>query len=314
MAISICGLQDNRTLKLLSFNECKLEGKGAKSFLPIMKKNGLMVRFARNPMIIFTFQTIKPVYTDGTLEVNLFLAIEQGDYYSVVTLMLDGANPTVQNDTDGKSAIHIAAIKGDQAILEIILDHPKADMNVKDDNEMTPILCAMEEGKTKIVQYLLDRGADFRIPNIKKKTLLHFCAEKGNKMLVKYLIEKLGDDLSLCTADQETVLHFAALGQHLETIKYLIERETMERKALVKSEQLQDIDPTAFVNWQDVRGDSALHLVFSNLKVDLECAKVLVALGGADPSLENNSHQSALAKATDQQKSILLTEARKFKK
>jgi len=279
-----------------------------------MKKTGIHVRMAKNPMVKFQLETIKPTLTDGTLEVNLFLAVENMDFPSVVSLLLDGANPMVQNDQDGKTAIHIAAMKGDIPILEFLLDHPKSDINVKDDNDSTPVASAMQEGKSKIVQYLLDRGADHKIPNKLKKTLLHVCGEKGNKALVKHLIEKLNDDLSLTTVDQETVLHFAAQNQHLDVVKYLIEREQMERKALMKSSEGNntEVDPTAFVNWPDVKGDTALHRVFKNQKVDIEVAKALVALGGADLGLENAQKQTAVHSASDSFKSTLLMEARKF--
>lgn len=305
-------ISENKTLKLLSLNENKLEGKGAKTLTALMKKTGINCRIAKNPMVKFQLETIKPTQTDGTLEINLFLAVEQMDFCNCVSLLLDGANPMVQNDQDGKTAIHIAAMKGDIPILEFLLDHPKSDMNVKDDNDNTPISCAMQEGKNKIVQYLLDRGADHKIPNKEKKTLLHICGEKGNKLLVKHLIEKLNDDLSLCTTSQETVLHFAASNQHLDVVKYLIEREQMERKALMKNEQMTDTDPTAFVNWPDVNGDTALHRVFKNQKVDIEVAKALVALGGADLGLENNKKETPIQTASEQFKSTLLMEARKF--
>lgn len=305
-------ISENKTLKLLSLNENKLEGKGAKTLTALMKKTGMNCRIAKNQMVKFQLETVKPSLTDGSLEINLFLAVEQMDFCSVVSLLLDGANPMVQNDQDGKTAIHTAAMKGDIPILEFLLDHPKADINVKDDYDNTPIVSAMSEGKNKIVQYLLDRGADHKIANKDKKSLLHICGEKGNKLLVKHLIEKLNDDLSLCTNNKETILHFAAANQHLDVVKYLIEREQMERKALMKNESGTESDPTAFVNWSDVNGDTALHKVFKNQKVDIEVAKALVALGGADISLENSKKETALQNASDQVKSTLLMEARKF--
>src|SRR5690606_36120825 len=158
--------------------------------------------------------------------------------------------------------------------------------------------------------FLLDNGAEVKSVNKNHKTLLHLASELGNKMLVKELIEKYNLDLNCCDDNEVTPLHLAAQNLHKDVIEYLLERNEKERKEIYKDEN-GDFDAEAYVNWPDNKGETALHKVFKNGKVDIEIAKLLVQ-NGADISLEDNEKRTPLHDADETTKSILMTETRYY--
>jgi len=133
-------------------------------------------------------------------------------------------------------------------------------------------------------------------------------AEQGNKTFVKNLVEKYGMDIYSVTDNLETPLIFAAQAFQASTVDYLIQRDLLERKTGKKNE-----DPTAYINFQDILGDTALHKVFNIIgtKYDMEIAKNLVA-NGAEISIENKNSKTPLSNASETDKSTLLIEARKY--
>ena len=73
----------------------------------------------------------------------------------------------------------------------------------------------------------------------------------------------------------------------------------------------EEVDFGQFINWQDSNGETALHKVFQNEKVEIDVAKLLVS-SGAEISVEDATGATPLEKANEQDKSTLMIEARKF--
>jgi ankyrin repeat protein len=307
------GLQKTSTMKSISLDSNKISNKGIYELAKVIGEKKIQCQLDNN---LLEFIEPEPKDEDDpdahALEINLFLAVDQLNYCEVITLCLDGADVNVQNETDGKTPLHIAALKGDLPLIKFLLTHPKIDINSLDDNQLTPIYCAAEKGHKEIVSILLEKKADFTIPDGNQLSVLHLLSEQGNKALVKLMIEKYEADINTTTVTEETCLHFAAKNQHISLIQYLIERDQMERKALQKSEGApEEVDFTQFLNWQDSEGQTALHKVFQNQKVDLEVAKLLVS-SGAEISIEDNKGETPLEHASEKEKSTLMIEARKF--
>ncbi|KAK4208350.1 ankyrin repeat-containing domain protein [Rhypophila decipiens] len=88
--------------------------------------------------------------------------------------------------------IHLAALKGQYKILEILLSNG-GDLNAKDAYGRTPLHCAVEGQKMDCVTLLVDRGADVRVLNNKGVSALHMAVEKGMEDAVVMFIEKGAD-------------------------------------------------------------------------------------------------------------------------
>eukprot|EP01080_Neovahlkampfia_damariscottae_P007364 gene7364-11686_t len=310
------GLKQTSTMKILSLDSNKIGNKGISELCNVIKEKNITSLLDNN---LIEFIEPEPKDEDDpdahVLEINLFLAVDQLNYCEVITLCLEGADVNVQNETDGKTPLHIAALKGDLPLIQFLVTHPKIDINSVDDNQLTPIYCGAEKGHKEIVSFLLEKEADFTIADENQVSVLHLLSEQGNKVLVKLMIEKYGADINSVTVDDQTCLHYAAKSQQHSVIQYLIERDQMERKALQKSEENkngeEDIDFGQFINWQDSEGQTALHKVFQNEKVDVAVAKLLVS-SGAEISIEDSTGATPLEKANEKDKSALMIEARKF--
>ncbi|KAL9648417.1 hypothetical protein ABK040_014038 [Willaertia magna] len=308
----------------LSLNDNHIGNEGAKQLALTLKNDKSKLKYlelARNQLEFPKPKEEEENEETFSLEVSLFLAVDSNNYADVVLLTLQGADPNCMNEEDGKSPLHISAIRGDRLMLDYLIEHPYIDKNAKDDNLTTPLYCAMTHKQYDVVKLLLEKGADFRIGDKHKKTILHLAAEQGNKIICKELIEKYGDDLNVTTDEEMTPLHFAAQNLHKDVVAYLLQQDEKERKEFFKNRETKTNSPNAndeainvdevisYVNWQDIHNQSALHKVFLNGNPDIETAKLLVQ-HGADVSLEDQNRRTPLHEATEEMKQILLNEAR----
>jgi ankyrin repeat protein len=313
-------LKQHESISLLSLNDNQISNSGAYHLALMLEspQNKLeTLRLARN-MIVFPEINHQDENRDTSLEISLFLAVDANNYAQVILLTLKGSDPNVQNEEDGKTPLHISAMRGNMQMIDFLLDHPAIDIDIRDDTGATALFCAMENRQYDVVKLLLDKKADSKIGNQHKKTILHLAAEHGNKALVKLLIEQYGHDLNVTTHEELTPLHLASQNLHRPVIEYLLQRDEEERKEFFQNRDsgangTEDIDPDeviAYVNWQDVLGETSLHKVFNNGKVDIECCKLLVQRG-ADISLADNHGRSPIDSASEQVREILLNESRK---
>jgi ankyrin repeat protein len=86
-------------------------------------------------------------------------AAVRGDGSRVLALVEQ--SPEVIDDlrADGMTALGIAAIKGDDRLVRLLLGH-RANPRLKDLAGFTPMLSAAEHGHVVVVKLLLDAGAD----------------------------------------------------------------------------------------------------------------------------------------------------------
>jgi hypothetical protein len=88
--------------------------------------------------------------------------------------------------------VHTAALKGQAKILEILLNKG-ADINGLDSTGRTPLHCAVEGSRMDTVKLLVDRGADVSRLDAKGTSPLQMAVEKGMEDAVVLFIEKGAD-------------------------------------------------------------------------------------------------------------------------
>lgn len=113
--------------------------------------------------------------------------------------------------------LHWAAVMGDVAHAERLLD-AGADVNEVDSHgRATPLGVAADSGSIDMVRLLLDRGAD-----VNKACPLLYASLKGNLKIVELLLERGADPNRFRIGTVPSPLLAAAEAGHLDTVKMLV--------------------------------------------------------------------------------------------
>ncbi len=135
---------------------------------------------------------------------------------------------------------------------------PRDVSDAADEDGMTALHFAAQNGNTDVVRFLLENGADIQARDLKlNRSAIHFAVENGNLECVKFLEEH---DANLLDRDiyGATALHYAAQKNHLDVIKFLVSKK---------------LDYTA----KDARGWTAMHYAACGGSIDI--IKYLLAKG-----------------------------------
>jgi hypothetical protein len=100
-----------------------------------------------------------------------------------------GIDPNIQK-TDGNTALHIAATKNLKEVVDALATNKDTDVNILNRSDATPLSIAMSRGFTKMVENLIENGAD-----INQKSKFTFCQNHGLQSPLKYAADKANDEL-----------------------------------------------------------------------------------------------------------------------
>ena len=169
-----------------------------------------------------------PNEPSSTKKLPLFYAItNSGTSRNIIALIEGGAFLHLNVDEEIGTALHLAcSLKtGQHTKLIKYLIHKGADVNALNRFKYTPLHHACENGKIEIVKYLIEKGADVNALNRHEYTPLHFAIRNRAIEIVKYLIKK-GTNVNTSNHYNETPLHFACRNETIEIIKNLIKGGT----------------------------------------------------------------------------------------
>ncbi|CAF1411584.1 unnamed protein product, partial [Rotaria sordida] len=157
----------------------------------------------------------------------------------VKRLLEHHANPNHQNQS-GISALMLAAEQGFFECVKLLVQ-AGADLELAPSGQLaltmnlcgqTPLFCAAKEGRTEIVKYLLDRGANPRVQNHYGVSALWIPAQKGMLQVVELLLNagaethvapfgNLADELNITGW---TPLYAAMKSRKFDVVKLLLKR------------------------------------------------------------------------------------------
>lgn len=147
-----------------------------------------------------------------------------GNHEDIVKLLIEkGAKIDYQSSMTGQSALSLAAGAGNYNLVLLFINNG-ANVNIKDNDDYTPLIKAAENGNFEIVQLLLERGATIG-ENIGKyiDIALAIAAEKGFFEIVKLLVNK-GAYVNSQARQDHTALMFAAENGYFEIVKFLVNK------------------------------------------------------------------------------------------
>lgn len=123
-------------------------------------------------------------------------------------------------DKEGWTPLHLAALRGYDAILTLLLDRGH-DVNAQAHDGETPLWFAVRAGKHDIARQLMCRGADTKVVSVEGVSLLYFALEYRDPGLVRSLLIS-GCDPTLRDSDGDTPLRRAVKFAIDELIEDLI--------------------------------------------------------------------------------------------
>lgn len=137
--------------------------------------------------------------------------------------ILERWNPNVNvKDEDKMTALHWALaldIRNRKKIIELLLDKG-ADVNTKTDDGEMPLHSAIRTSKIDIVELLLAKGADVNATDQNGQTPLHLAARYATLDILKLLMTK-NPDVNVKDRNGRTPLDIAIEDSKVATVEYL---------------------------------------------------------------------------------------------
>lgn len=151
---------------------------------------------------------------------GLCCAVERNNE-ALVRLVLErllGVDVNETIDIRGRTTLHWAAENGYVKLVELLLEKG-ADITAQTINGSTPLHKAVSD--EPILRMLLERGADITARSAEGSTPLNAAVYVGNKQIVKILLER-GSDVQAATVLGETPLHRAAARGYGAILMYVL--------------------------------------------------------------------------------------------
>ncbi|KAK2888376.1 ankycorbin isoform X2 [Channa argus] len=198
---------------------------------------------------------------------RLLAAVEHGEVEKVAALLAKKGASAVKLDSEGKSALHVAASRGQTDCLSVILAHG-ADQSITDAAGFNPLHLAAKNNHTECCKKLIQCKCPIDAIDSSGKTALHHAAASGNIRTIQLLCE-LKSPISLKDADGLTPLLLSAKHAHVEVCNALL-------------------DCGAEINASDNSGRTALMLAAESNA--LSVVEVLVQRGADLSAVDSQGH------------------------
>ncbi|KAM4752707.1 ankycorbin isoform 2-T4 [Cyanocitta cristata] len=244
---------------------------------------------------------------------RLLQAVENGDPEKVASLLgKKGASATKQ-DSEGKTAFHLAAMKGHAECLRIMVTHG-ADVTAQDGAGHSALHLAAKNSHPDCVKRLLQSKCPADITDNAGKAALHYAAACGCLQAVQLLCEHKCP-INIKDLDGNIPLLLAVQNGHVEVCKYLLDhgadintRDKNGRTALMMACEASNLNMVeaflrrgADVSLVDVFGQNAVHyaklsentgiqnLLSSKISQDVDAKSPTKAKQGNDLSSPHSS-------------------------
>ncbi|CEP01533.1 hypothetical protein PBRA_002139 [Plasmodiophora brassicae] len=142
------------------------------------------------------------------------------------SLIAFGGNDVLVNRakwTGNLTVLHWAAHAGDDLIVELLLNVPGIDVNVRDETQRTPLHWALDWGRGDVAERLLKAATiDVNARDAFEKTPLHWASRYGQVQVVKVLLKASAINVNARDSDGMTPLHRAVSHGNTGVVAVLV--------------------------------------------------------------------------------------------
>ena len=143
-------------------------------------------------------------------------------------LLKHNANVNAKDDF-GSTPLHYAAMRGNVAAVQHLLNRKEINLEAKDGAMMTAMHIASSHGSLDVCKLLLSAGCEMNSYGHNKMSALHFAATEGHLEIAKLLVQKAENsdsvaDIATVVHDQDIALHLAVENGHLDMVNFFIEQ------------------------------------------------------------------------------------------
>ncbi|XP_070558988.1 ankyrin repeat domain-containing protein 16-like isoform X2 [Ptychodera flava] len=179
------------------------------------------------------------------------LAARHGHVSILTVLNSFGASFEMEN-LDGKRALHEAAISGQDDCVKYLLS-VKANVDPLKRADWTPLMLACTKSNLRVIQELVNHGADLRLRNKDGWNCFHIAAREGHTDILKYILDCNNDIWDTVSKNGRTPLHTAALHGNLEAVKLFLQQCTYKVDSVDScgTTPLMDAIRTGFIDTAD---------------------------------------------------------------
>ena len=161
--------------------------------------------------------------TDDSSWTALHGAAWSGDL-ELLQYLIENGSDIFSETNDGRSCLHLAAIRGHLKICRALLQNYNLDMYARDDSGLYVLHHAAWSGYLELFQYLIEKGSDIFIKTKNNSSCLHFAAKVGSLKICRVVLQNYNFDINARDDDGLTILHSAAWSGDSELLQYLIEK------------------------------------------------------------------------------------------
>ncbi|OXA61426.1 protein fem-1 homolog C [Folsomia candida] len=163
-------------------------------------------------------------------ETPLILACRNG-HYDVAEYLIKNCGADLElvgsvifdgETIEGVPPLWCAAAAGNLKIVDLLVQNG-ANVNSTTRTNSTPLRAACFDGRSDVVKYLVKAGADIEIPNRHGHTCLMIACYKNHYFIAKYLLQQ-GADINRKSVKANTALHDCAESGALAILKLLLSK------------------------------------------------------------------------------------------
>jgi uncharacterized protein len=149
---------------------------------------------------------------------DFFRAVRSDNASGVESLLRRGFDPNTR-DERGLTGLLIAIREPSPRVIQVLLASPQTKVEIRNDNDESPLMLAAIKGQMDLVKQLIARDADINKPGW---TALHYAASSGQVEIMKLLLEKYAF-IDAQSPNGTTPLMMAAMYGSPQSVKLLLD-------------------------------------------------------------------------------------------